>query len=45
MSKVVDSQWFPKSYLDGMTASEWVQWSKTLNWLYGEQVNRKSDRE
>ena len=29
-------------YLDGMTASEWVQWGKALSWLYGSngKVNR-----
>jgi hypothetical protein len=41
----VDTQWLSLNYMDGMTASEWVQWGKTLNWLLVEKVNRKSDRE
>jgi len=37
----VDSQWFSQ-YTDGMTASEWVEWSRKLNWFLAMQkVNRK----
>ena len=31
MNKSIDNQSFSSQYLDGMTASEWVKWSKFLN--------------
>lgn len=34
-----------RDYLDGMTASEWVQWGKSLQWLYSGKVNRNSKSE
>lgn len=36
MTKSIDNKPFRDDYLDGMTASEWIQWAKILNWLYGQ---------
>ena len=39
VSKDLLQQW-KRDYLDGRSASEWVEWSKVLNWLFVE-VSRK----
>ena len=28
------TQEWKNGYLDGMTAKEWVEWAKKLNWLF-----------
>lgn len=40
----VDTQYFSLSYLDGMTASEWVERAKRMN-LDGQSTNRQDKQD